>query len=170
MAWVLTMSTVASYCPGTFLIKYICDASSGDYFSEAFSLVDTGVCDSTCAAGTYAVCSTAELASGCFATCPCASCPAGTASTAVGALDSSVCVACATGQASSAGASACSSCDEGFYATDSATDTGGGLTAQVLTGATTCNPCPVGFFAASPSTIVCQVRPILFVLACFLSK
>lgn len=55
-------------------------------------------------------------------------------------------VICTTGYVAAAGASSCSSCSTGYYATDSTTDTGGGIDRQVLSGASSCNKCPAGYY------------------------
>ncbi len=69
-------------------------------------------------------------------------CPAGTYSDSVGATASSTCKGCSTnnGNMSAAGASQCTNCGEGKYATDSSGNWGAGQLG------TTCLNCPAGWY------------------------
>ena len=77
----------------------------------------------------------------------CFECPAGRyiADTSV-PLSTSIhdCSDCGAGRISAGGAKKCLSCIAGRYATNSASDTGGGLDVQVPAGATICRDCPPG--------------------------
>ena len=151
------------------------DCSSGQYQSKSGqSTCDTcedgeisnagashckncGVTPSCAVAGAWLNCSDSDYDANCYQNCTCVQCAAGRASSTAIATDSSTCEICGAGQiAASAGTASCTSCTAGQYATDSSTDTGGGLVSQVLTGATSCNDCPVGYYADTSSTIVCK--------------
>ena len=118
--------------------------------------VDDAVCVSPCAAGTYGNCSLPVGSTECYVGCECVDCPGGTYSTTTMATSISSCLECGSGQTSEVGATVCSSCPVGTFTADSPTDTGGGLSKQVLSGAKYCNHCPSGYYAAATSTLVCN--------------
>ena len=62
----------------------------------------------------------------------CAQCPAGKASAFHGATATDVCAECGSGQISAAGATACTPCSVGRYASDDSNEIGGGLDYQVF--------------------------------------
>jgi len=113
-------------------------------------------CLSPCQAGEYGNCSIADGSSDCYINCECRKCPAGYYSASVGSVSVSDCLSCGAGQVSSEGASVCTSCPLGKYATDDVNDDEGGLISQVSTSATSCNKCPEGYFTDTTSTLVCQ--------------
>ena len=108
-------------------------------------------------AGFFLNCSALEYSSECYVNCTCIACPVGTASSSALALSSDSCTPCGPGRAaSSPGLQACESCETGRFASDNASDAGGGLITQVFSGATSCNECPPGHFTPTLATVVCQ--------------
>ena len=113
-------------------------------------------CSSACKHGTWGNCTLLQGTEKCNANCQCENCPAGAVSGTVGATAPSVCMLCGAGQVPDNTGASCTSCPPGTFATDSATDRGGGVSRQVTLGATSCNACPSGRFATHSSALVCQ--------------
>jgi hypothetical protein len=111
-------------------------------------------CTSPCAAGEYGQCDNVTGTTDCFVNCACKLCPAGKISSVVGAT-SFTCTSCGAGLYSLAGDTSCSACAKGKYASDNATETGGGLLYQVSLAATSCNNCPAGYITSSSALMVC---------------
>jgi hypothetical protein len=117
---------------------------------------ESATCASPCKAGEYGNCTVAEGASDCYVNCECVKCDAGKYISTTGSVSNDDCISCGAGQVSSRGASTCSSCQQGKFATNDVNDKEGGLITQVSSGATTCNDCPAGYFTDTTSTLVCQ--------------
>ena len=140
------------YCPGlgaTVLYRILlrCGGGGGgrDYYTTDFTLTGLGTaagqeCASTCPAGTFAVCSQADLVLGCYTSCPCSACPAGKASPSSGGVSEDACLPCGAGLFSGgSGASNCLACSAGRFAATSVADEGGGVREPTRSGATMCN-------------------------------
>ena len=125
---------------------------SGPTFLGNFpdDIYGTVTCSSICDGGTYAYFSryaNSDSSTQCPSYEDCIDCPAGTYSStadAISSLSVSDCSACGVGQFSAAGVASCTDCPLGKYASDDASETGGGIDNQVLSNAISCNDCPAG--------------------------
>lgn len=116
-------------------------------------------CFSLCTAGEFGNCTSVTGSPQCFVNCQCTACIAGTSSSIMYSTSTADCVTCGSGSYSEPRSIQCTICEVGRFATDIATNNGGGLIDPTASGATQCNPCPAGMFSATQSTIVCQTCP-----------
>ena len=152
------------YITGPHRLSGVFFAGNGDYDIGGTSLPD---CKSYCFAGNYGNFTGCATVSGVAdsdvssCTCPnydgCVACPAGSSNDRDYSTSIDDCSACGAGLiSSSSGSTNCSSCTAGKYASNDASDVGGGLLNPVAAGATVCNPCPAGYQAPRELSFICQ--------------
>jgi len=136
--------------------------AKGNVPNDLYTTSLSYTCTTECTAGHYSNCSIAT-GSGvydptlrpCYVSCSaCEQCQPGKAGASDGAASPSQCVACGTGLISEAGATSCTGCDAGHFATRF-NDTTLGEGDVVISEADTCESCPAGYYAKNSYSIAC---------------
>ena len=120
---------------------------------------------SSCAGGVATPCAAGTWSAGGIISNSCNACPAGTYTASTGTTSLAGCFACALGRYSAAGASTCSLCQPGTYASASGSTActpcpaGTSSAASGATTAAACAACALNFFASSAGAATCAACP-----------